>query len=781
LVPDESGARVRNPISLISRWKILDNLRRSLVEPATFALLLFGWFVMDRPVLWTLATICILFVPAWVEFAFGLIRSIASRQSRLAWEALGTLVAANFTVLLALTLLAHQMLLSLDAIVRALIRHLVTRERLLEWETAAESELGVRRTPVDRYVDWMPVLATSLGLLIWAVRPQSLPAAIPILVLWASSQLVIRWLNGSPIEPAPEVVRNDALFLRKSALYIWRYFAEFSTAEHNWLVPDNIQGNPRKVAPRISPTNVGLLLNARQVAAELGYLTLPEMVELTGKTLNTIDRLDRYRGHLVNWYDTRTLESLPPLVISSVDSGNLAASLWTLKEGCLDRLRQPLLSRALAEGLLDHLRVLVNLRAFPKRDLSRCEEAFQTEDWMTAVLGLPAEFLDEGKHRGKSGSASDIAWFRQQAQLRIEKLRDMVRAFMPWRLPEFAPLRQKLWDGPSPNDDVLLQQLPDVISALDARLGSTPQSVLNGNGSLAERLRSLLPNARQNALHLIKDLRQASERAGELADAMDFRFLLDKRRLQMTVAFDTQSEEIQPYCYDLLATEPRTAVFIAIAKGDVAQDCWFRLGRPYSSISGSPVLLSWTGTMFEYLMPSIWMHSYPNTLLDRAAAAAVEVQKAYGASKGIPWGISESACAKRNEAGDYHYEAFGVPSLALKRSESEPSVVSPYATFLALAVDPQAALRNLDRMCALGWFGSYGFVEAADYNNSRGSFLGARCEVVNAWMVHHQGMSLLSLANFLCNKVVQRWFHSDRRVQATELLLQERPVSGGSV
>jgi hypothetical protein len=245
----------------------------------------------------------------------------------------------------------------------------------------------------------------------------------------------------------------------------------------------------------------------------------------------------------------------------------------------------------------------------------------------------------------------------------------------------------------------------------------------------------------------------------------------------MSVGFDAQSEELQPYCYDLLATEPRTAVFIAIAKEDIPQDCWFRLDRPFTSDHGRPVMLSWTGTMFEYLMPSIWMRSYPNTLLDRASLAAVRSQQAYAASKGILWGISESACATRNEVGDYHYEAFGVPKLALKKNETDPLIVSPYSTFLALTVDRQAALRNLHRMDALGWFGSYGFYEAADYTGSRRGFWRGRCELVRSWMVHHQGMSLLALANFLCDNVVQRWFHSDRRVQATELLLQEKPVS----
>jgi hypothetical protein len=782
-VRDQSGARVPNPISLVSRWKILDNLRRSLVEPATCLLLLFGWLVMGHPFLWTLATICILFVPAWVEFAIALIRATVARQPRIASEALGNLMAANFTILLTLTLLAHQTLLSLDAVVRALVRYTVTRQRLLDWETAAEAELGgMRRTPVDRYIDWMPFFAIGLGLVIWLARPQSLLAAAPILGLWACSKLLALWLNGSPLEAAPEIARKDVWFLRRTALHTWRYFAQFSSEEHNWLVPDNIQDAPRKVAASVSPTNMGLLLNARQAANELGYITVPELVELTRKTLDTLIRLPKYRGHLMNWYETRTLKPKPPFFISSVDSGNLVASLWTLQQGCLDHLRQPLVARELTEGLLDHLRVLVNLRALPKRVLSRSEAEFrggrlQEDDWLTPVLNFPDHVLDEKTSPAESDPDSEIAWFREQARLRVQNVRNTVRGYIPWMLPEFAELREKLMADASSIDDVLLRQLPDLISELEARLDDTLQSVRNGDGPLWERLRLMLPEARQNALRLIEDLRQISEQAGALANAMDFTFLLDEQRLLMSVGFDAKSEELQPYCYDLLATEPRTAVFIAIAKEDIPQDCWFRLNRPFTRDRGRPVLLSWTGTMFEYLMPSIWMRTYPNTLLDRASVAAVQAQQAYAADKGIPWGISESACSKRNEAGDYHYEAFGVPNLAQKKSGSDPLIVSPYSTLLALNVDRKAALSNLHRMDALGWFGPYGFYEAGDYTNSRSRFHGPRCEIVRSWMVHHEGMSLLALANFLCDNVVQHWFHSDRRVQATELLLQEKPVS----
>ena len=775
-VPDESGARVKNPISLVSRWKIFDNLRRSLVEPATCALLLYAWFVTDHPVIWTLAAICILFVPAWVELLFGIARALIARDLRMARDAVSNLFAANFTVLLTLTLLAHQTMLSLDAVARALVRRLVTRERLLEWETAAEAELGKTRTPIDRYIDWMPFFAVALGALIWFAHHHAFWAACPVIFLWACSKPLALWLNSSPVDAAPEIGRGDSRLLHKSALYIWRYFAEFSNEEHNWLVPDNVQGNPLKVTASISPTNVGLLLNARQVAVEFGYITVPEMVDLTNKTLTTVARIEKYRGHLMNWYDTHTLQPKPPFFISSVDSGNMVASLWTLQQGCLDLLRRPLLSESLAEGLFDHLRTLADLRAIPKKVLSNFESSIDKGAWLKAILTLSDGALDQPKPLTKPERVAEANWFRNQAHERIRNVRQMVRSYLPWLLPEFAELRAEVF-GKRPIEQVPLEQLADWIAEFELHLDQKLQAAKNGNRVLAEDFMKLLAEARENTLQLVISLRKIVRHAEEIADAMDFTFLVDKQRLLMSVGFDAGSKELQPYFYDLLATEPRTAVFVAIAKEDVPQEAWFRLDRPFASDRGRPVLVSWTGTMFEYLMPSIWMRSYRNTLLDRACASAVRSQQEYAAEKGIPWGISESACARINEAGDYHYEAFGVPALALKKSESDPLIISPYSTFLALNVDRKNALANLRRMESLGWFGPYGFYEASDFTARRRRFRGLRWELVRSWMVHHQGMSLLSLANFLSGNVVQRWFHSHMRVKASELLLQEKSVA----
>jgi hypothetical protein len=803
-VPDESGARVPNPISLVSRWKILDNLRRSLVEPATLLLLFYGWLLPGANHLyWTFATVCILFIPSWFELAFRMVRAISERNPTTVREALRGFYATNVNVLLTVVFLVHQTLLSLDAVVRTLIRRTLTHERLLEWETAEETELGSRRrTPVDRYLDWMPIVALAMAALLWLLQPKSLLTALPFLCLWGGSKLVALWLNQSPVVTCFEVSRRDALFLRRAALYTWRYFAEFSTAEHNWLIPDNVQEDPLVIAARVSPTNLGLLLNARQAAAEFGYLTVPEMTELTCLTLSTVSRLTKYRGHLLNWYDTRTLEPLAPRFVSSVDNGNLVASLWTLQQGCLDHLTRPLVHSGLTDGFLDYLRILAARRVLSRKTLSRCEahlqgeaqnnirrsgrshkdksnknQSQQEEAKLTALLTFPEALLDEANPPANSRDAADIEWFRSQARLRLRSIHQLARSYMPWFLPEFSALRTDPAMSAEFVRHVPLRDLPGLIAHLQEAVERTILSATDSTLALCQQLQSLLAEAHANAIATIADLRKMSDLAGRLANEMDFRFLLDPRRKLLSIGFDTETGQLQPACYDLLASEARIATFVAIAKEDIPQESWFRMGRVQTFDKGEPVLLSWSGTMFEYLMPGLWMRSYPNTLLDRSRAAAVHAQQEYAAKKGVPWGISESAFATRDAAGNYGYMAFGLPQLSLMRRDSNPLVISPYSTFLALAVDRPAALKNLRRMGAMGWCGPYGFYEAADYSAAHGRIRPSHCELTRCWMAHHQGMSLLSLANVLFDNIVQQWFHNDRRVQATELVLHEKPAA----
>ena len=783
-VPDESGNRVPNPMSIVSQWKILDNLRRSLVEPATFLLLVLGWTALPgKPVRWTLITLAILFLPPWLEFVLNLIRAAAEGKRKMAEDAGKALFAANINVFLILTFLAHQALISLDAVVRSLVRRIITQRRLLEWETAAEAELAIKRhTPVDRYLNWTPALAALLAVLVGFSHRHALAPALPIILLWAGSKLVSLWLNEPPRPARSEASPKDELFLRRAALRTWRYFSEFSTEEHNWLVPDNVQEEPPAIAARISPTNLGFLLNSRQVACQFGYLTAPEFTYLTLRTLATVAKLPHYRGHLFNWYDTRTLTPLPPLFVSSVDSGNLVASLWTLKQGCLEQLRSPMLETRLASGFLDCLETLADLRALRRKSVAALRRIMKRKlplpklfDFFEKVLASVRELPPESKHK------RDADWFTHQARIRLLMIREATRVYAPWLLDEFYALRndpaldlKRFWDK------VSLDHAPQFMDTLSARLQSAADQS-NGSGErilLYERLQERLASSLAQTLQLIADLRRVTKIADEMVEEMDFGFLLNVRRKLLSVGYDVSSQQLNAAAYDLLASESRVAAFVAIAKDDIPQETWFLLGRAHTVAHGHSVLLSWTGTMFEYLMPALWMRSFPNTLLERSRSAAVGAQQAYTGNR-VPWGISESAFAKIDEAGNYQYRAFGVPQLAIHQEEKTGVVVSPYSTFLALNVDAVGGLRNLRRMSSKGWFGPYGFYESVDYSDSGRRSWHHRYEVVRCWMAHHQGMVLLSLANFLYDGAVQEWFHREPRVQATELLLHEKPVSQG--
>ena len=782
-VPEESGHRVPNPLSVISRWKILDNLRRSLVEPAMFLLFLLGWLSLPGgPAAWTAATVAILFLPALCQLAFDVVQSAIAGRRSIVRGAFDTFLNTSIANILTITFLAHQALLSLDAVVRTMVRRLITRQRLLQWETAAEAELaGNKRTTLDIYLNWTPAVALSVFFLLLFERHNALLPALPILALWAFSKPVSSWLDRPAIVPRKQVSDRDRTLLRAAAIRTWRYFAEFSTSEHHHLIPDNVQEEDKKVAPRVSTTNLGLLLNARQAACKFGYLTVPEFAHQTLLTLDTVRHLPRHHGHLLNWYDTQSLQPLTPAVISSVDNGNLVASLWTLQQGSLDLLRQPMFPQELAEGLLDYFSSLSTLGAISPRNFSAIEKALRLPDWLHYVLDIPDTVIKDLQTPAADPPASDAAWFREQAQERIRQITSTVQSCAPWLLPKYAPLTNEISQVQGHSSILALDQMPGLIHRLVAQLTANHSSADEETAKLRRELLELLPEARSRVLGLMGELDRIASQASTLVEEMDFGFLINPGRQLLSVAFELDKGQNHPACYDLLASEARIAYFVGVAKDDISQESWFQLSRPPFEKQGIIGLLSWTGTMFEYLMPALWMRLYPNTLLERAAEVAVLTQRAYGAEKGVPWGISESASSKKDPAGNFHYFAFGVPDLAIFKPEQDGPVISPYSTFLALDIDSVSALKNLRHMQRKNWLASYGFYESLDFSpkresNSRSS-KSRGVEPVRCWMAHHQGMSLLAIANFLHDDVVQNWFHSHPRVQATELLLQEKPLA----
>jgi cyclic beta-1,2-glucan synthetase len=763
-VPDESGRKVRNPISTISRWKIFDNLRRSLVEPATFALLLAGWFGLPGgPLYWTAITILLMYLPTLVQLLFSLGRALFAEEKGAVGDAIVGFGQGVFITLLNIIYLPHTTLLSMDAIMRSLVRRLITGQRLLEWETAAEAESGVKKsTPVDRYLAITPLIALGLGVLLLLVHWPALPFALPLLFLWALAPALTLWLNRPPRDERPALRAEEISFLRQHAMRIWRYFYEFGGATHNYLIPDNVEEKELFEAARVSPTNLGLLLNARQAAVEFGFLTVPEFVDLTAHTLSTIDKLEKSHGHLYNWYNTHTLQPLLPITVSSVDSGNFAASLYTLRTGTAALLRAPLLSTSLIAGLMTQRAMLPETVAgdWPAEGESASLDAWI--DWALARRALPLAGPD---------------WYSSEINVRAAAFASLVDRYMPWLLPQFRPLRDVQHLGLMAEPNLPLGETAAFAEQLDQKLSRTwaTMEVAAGGGSsttvLVEQLRSAIRSARVCLQTLTDEIEQCSQETFRLATEMDFGFLVDKDRQLLSIGYEVATGTLHKATYDMLASEARIAAFISIAKGDLLQQSWFKLGRTHTIAFGRAVLLSWTGTMFEYLMPSLWMRSYPDTLVARTLGGVVAIQQAFAKQLGIPWGISESGYGQVDDQDHYHYQAFGIPQIALKWDALAGPVIAPYASFLALGVAPTDALRNMRRMQDKNWVGDYGLYEAADYSESKREPV-----VVREWMAHHQGMSLLAILNLLNDDVVKRWFHANPHLQATELLLHEKPI-----
>jgi len=691
-VPDFQRRLVDNPLGAVARWKILDNLRRTLVEPSLLVLLLVAWFALPRAGAWTLAAVVVLLAPSYWRLLFAMGHAPWFTPSFRPWAmaTLTTFLRWHLVVALHFAYLLHDALLSVDAIIRALARMFLTGRRLLEWETAAEASLRTRGT-TDLYLDWSPVIAAGITALLGLIRPDSLPVAAPLLFMWVSARAIAWRLNQPRQAEVGDLDVPDVRFLREHAARMWTFFRTQSSRRNHWLIPDCVRADGC-IAERISPTNLGMLLNARIAAVHLGYLTLPEFVIQTRRTLRTVQRLPRYRGHLLNWYDSTTLQPLEPRFVSTVDSGNLAAALWTLKQAALAFARQSPPDDTLWDGIAD-LALLLGGDADP------------------AARALGERVLKT----------------RSQWRHSLPELEALVR-----RYASCARDDARTWA------DELIARLRCARSWCEGRVSP---AVSSGLAEIA---------------HI----------AHALVSDMDFAFLYDARRQVLSVGCDAVSGGIESSAYDLLASEARIASFVAIAKGDVPQESWFHLGRLHVTTYDERVLLSWTGTLFEYLMPALWFRHRVRTIMHDSMCAAVRVQRKFARGRNIPWGFSESGVIVPDSA-DYGYAPCGHAELALKPLDARTVVVSPYSSYLALLVDPRAAIENLRLLARLGCVGRYGFFEALDY--SRGT-----PELVRSWMSHHQGMSLLAAAEVLLGDRLRDAFHSEAQVRATERLLEER-------
>jgi cyclic beta-1,2-glucan synthetase len=739
------ASRTRSAIPLMGRWKMLDNLRRSLLPPAMFATLLAAWCLPGAGAgLWTLFILFVLVFPTLLSFFTGLLPDRPGVAKRSFVRGVASDLATGLAQAGArLVFLAHTAWLRADAIARTLWRMAVSRRHRLEWAPAAQAHrsLDLKISGFYRRMISAVGVGAAAGLLVAGSGPAAGRWwAAPFVALWLLSPLAARWLSLPPRESArARISPAQAHEFRRIARRTWRYFETFVGPESHHLPSDNFQELPQaQIARRTSPTNIGLALLATVAANDLGWIGTGELVERLEATLATLGRLARFRGHFYNWYDTATLEPLEPRYVSTVDSGNLAAHLITLRQACLERVNEPVPIESALEGIADTLELLREAAIVAAaRSPSRVVTTRQLESALQETRDLLAR---------APGSFSE--WGDRLASLsrHAETLVDAVLA-----------LQQ---EGEGPQTALALewaQALRDGVAS-HARDGEA----MRGRDEPAEAF--------------ARRLAAAAAAAGRIADEMDFSFLLDPRRELFSIGYRLSERAVDPGHYDLLASEARLASFVAIARGDAPVDHWFHLSRPLTPVGRGSALMSWSGSMFEYLMPDLVLEAPPGSLLEQTARLAVRRQIRYGEERRVPWGISEAAYNAWDLNLTYQYSNFGVSGLGLKRGLSEDLVVAPYATALAAMVEPVAALANFERLTSIGLLGRYGFYESIDYTASRLP-QGETFAIVKAYMAHHQGMTIVALANLLLESTMRRRFGADPSVQATDLLLQERTPS----
>jgi cyclic beta-1,2-glucan synthetase len=788
-VPDVNGRAVPNTLPVIARWKIVDNLRRSLIPPALVALLIAGWTILPgSPAMWTTLALLVLAFPAYTQLARALGSHVPGVPYREQLRAEGdnlltSLRQAIYTVII----LAHQSAVMIDAIGRTLVRLLVTRRRRLEWTTAdrAHQRLASVWASVRRM--WQaPAIAVGAGAAIVAIAPAKFLIASGTLILWLVSPIVTYITSRTLPQRRPAPSRAARAEFRDIARRTWRFFDDLVGPEDNWLIPDNYQENrPEAVAHRTSPTNIGLQLLSTLAAHDLGYLSFAGMLDRLEPTFETLLRMQRYRGHFYNWYDTRTLAPLIPMYISTVDSGNLAGYLLTLRSGLAAAGdREPIVGVPLLEGLDDALRLFegqiealtrgratsglkremsslrTHLARRPvdllewQRLLAQLEERLQTISILMHDLEEP--MLTGGSSDGAHSAWSEAAGWLERAAAAVSAQQVELERLTGWMTRLASAGRREIAAG-VPSLASLITICGDALAA----------------GPVSGEMRDAIDGARRHAEELLERAESISAIADDLIEETEFGFLFNNERQLFSIGFSVSDGRLDNSYYDILASEARLASFMAIATGTLSHEHWFKLGRSLTPAGAKRALLSWSASMFEYLMPLLVMRAYPGTLLDETCTAVVQRQIQYGAQRGVPWGISESAYNAQDLEKNYQYRAFGVPGLGLKRGLADDLVIAPYASLLAAPIAPDDAIENLERLKKEGMRGKYGYYEAIDYTPERVP-AGEKGVVLTTWMAHHQGMSLLALDNLLNGWPMQERFHADPRIQAADLLLQER-------
>jgi cellobiose phosphorylase len=807
-VPAHGGATEANVLSGLNKWKIFDNLRRSLVPIFVLAFLVGTWLFAPQAAKYASAFVAsFYFLPPILTFVSWL--TGRPHKNPFPLHDIRNAFGRSF---LNIALLPQRASLSVDAVVRVLYRRFVSHKNLLEWTTASAAARGAKNQQARffRRMLWSSAFAVGVGVIAYpALKTDPITNSLeflrdfkyvlPFLVLWFLAPFWVKWLAGGAVRSNSTVLSGvDKLYVRGVARETWRYFEDFIGPQTNWLPPDNFQEYLNvELAPRTSPTNIGLWYLSALAARDFGYITLDQCIERTAATTESLENLERYEGHFLNWYDIFTTQPLNPRYVSTVDSGNLLVSFWAFTNGVREITSQPVIGPGALDGLADTLALLKtkteNLSPNAQGKIATLERLFaeppaRLDAIMTRLraAGEPAYALTRiVRETSRAATSLDPAIYWADAlEKQVASWNAIIDRYLLWAfhlLEQSEEALQPLGEAAIAARRSVLQSPPSLEQVAHGEIAAVGifASLQAGATALPENLAAWLEKfneetsrARWLAGEMLAQSEALIEKTDALSDAMGLGFLYDPKRKLFHIGFNVTDRRLDNSYYDLIASECRLASFAAIARGEVPAEHWIKLRRLYLDNGGEAALMSWSGTMFEYLMPLLLTHQYPNSLLDYGCRTAVDVQQKYGRNRGIPWGISEAAFSALDAGKTYQYHAFGVPGLGLKRGLEDDLVVAPYATALALQVDALGSIENFKRLEKIGMRGAYGFYESIDYTRQRVPE-GERGVIVRNFMVHHQGMSLVSFDNVLHNGIMRERFHADPRVQAAAPLLYE--------
>ena len=827
-VPDNEGKSAPNAFSAIDRWKIFDNLRRSLLEISTFLSLIFGWIFLEQGIwLWT---VLILFISA-----FPLIKNIVSSlSSRFVMGAkenvISNISTAFFRWIFWVVFLPYESLIHFDAIITTLVRVYISHKRLLQWQTSAHTIriFGKERriAIIWRQMLGAPILSLAVAIFIGVFNSSAFYFSLPLILVWLVSPQIAYWISlGTKTGEKEPLSDTELENLRLVARRTWLFFERFISPEDHWLPPDHYQQDPKgMVAHRTSPTNIGLMLLSTLSAYDFGYIGVMDFIYRMNYSFDTLDGLEKYRGHLFNWYDTRSLNTLSPRYISTVDSGNYAICLIGLFQALKEISQDAVCPDQLFQGIYDSLTIFCDIaKTIDKLELSeyldplneQCQNLKKVlgqdsltdhqlismisnfQERLTNPMNILIKKILESEEILDKLILEDLRYWSESIFQHLKNIRQQIDILAPWL--------QTWFDRPEFLDALQNEGLNEIFSSWHQT--RSLKNSLEKTYNLCENTRTELKNFRdenekdgfdslsheKNQIlsqwfdQFTKDLQDSRANINDLfnqidallsqidfsIERMEFDFLFDKNREVFFLGYQVGSGRLDKNHYDLLASEARTASIFAIAQNDVPRSHWLHMSRPFTMVDGSPTLVSWNGSMFEYIMPNLFTRTYPETLLHITSQSVVQAQIDYADKNHVPWGISESSYYRFDQANNYQYRGFGIPGLGRKRGLAEDLVIAPYASLMAVDINPHAVIENIDALKNEGALGHFGFFESIDYTPSRLQ-PDQNKAVIKSYMAHHQGMILTALANFLNNKAIIDRIHKDPRIQSTELLLQEQ-------